>query len=276
MLEMLTYWVKIGVDGFRADVAPLVPIAFWEYVRESLDSKHPELIWLSESVEPHFLTFLHENNHLGHEDKELYSAFDILYDYDVYPSLKAFLAGEKPLKPYLDGVRYQEENYPKNYLKIRTIENHDTSRIRELCKNDLVLQNITAWSFFQNGVGYLYGGQEVKANHRPSLFDTDKVDFTIHDPKFYEFIKSLVEIKKRPIFMNHQTFKIEEVVFDKVILGVLENEDEKALGFFNLSGESVRVKAPLEDGIYINLINDEEVEVKKGYLLLNEPVIFLI
>ncbi len=276
MLEMLTYWVKIGVDGFRADVAPLVPIAFWENVRESLDSKHPELIWLSESVEPHFLTFLHENNHLGHEDKELYSAFDILYDYDVYPSLKAFLAGEKPLKPYLDGVRYQEENYPKNYLKIRTIENHDTSRIRELCKNDLVLQNITAWSFFQNGVGYLYGGQEVKANHRPSLFDTDKVDFTIHDPKFYEFIKSLVEIKKRPIFMNHQTFKIEEVVFDKVILGVLENEDEKALGFFNLSGESVRVKAPLEDGIYINLINDEEVEVKKGYLLLNEPVIFLI
>lgn len=276
MLEMLTYWVKIGVDGFRADVAPIIPIAFWDYIRASLNVKHPQLIWLSESVEPHFLSYLRENNHIGHEDKDLYSAFDVLYDYDVYPSLKAFLVEGKPLKVYLDGVRYQEKEYPRGYLKIRTIENHDTLRIKDLCKNESILKNVTAWSFFQNGVGYLYAGQEVKAVHRPSLFDVDKVDLTIRDEDFYAFIISLVEIKKRPIFRNYLQYEIKEAVTDKVIFAMLSNEDEKAMGFFNLSGAPVRVKAPLEDGTYINLINDEEVYIKKGYLVVSDPVIFLI
>ena len=199
MLYMLTFWASLGVDGFRADVAPLIPLAFWEYIRKEMNETFPDLIWLSESVELSFLKYLKENKHIGHNDNELYSAFDMLYDYDVYPTLKAFLLGEEKLDNYIIGVNYQMSNYPKGYLKIRTLENHDTLRVRELCKNEEVLRNVTAWSFFQDGVGFIYGGQEVKANHRPNLFDTDKISFEVKDQKYYDFIKQLINIKKDPV-----------------------------------------------------------------------------
>ena len=61
-----------------------------------LDEDYPELIWLSESVRPHFITNLTAAGHVAHHDKEMYSAFDILYDYDVYNDLKAYLEGKAP------------------------------------------------------------------------------------------------------------------------------------------------------------------------------------
>ncbi|MGI6734684.1 MAG: alpha-amylase family glycosyl hydrolase [Bacilli bacterium] len=275
MAEMLMYWADLGVDGFRADVAPLVPLAFWEYVRAKLDVINPDLIWLSESVEPHFITNLRAANHIAHDDVELYSAFDVLYDYDVYPSLKAYLEGKKTLKDYLDGVRCQEKNYPKGYLKIRTIENHDTSRIAALCKNEQILRNVTAWSFFQNGVGFIYAGQEVKAKHRPTLFDIDKVDLTIKDQDYYDFITLLVEMKKHLVFAEISSFNIIGDGEDDVIISSIKSPVGKAYGFFNLGKKAKVVKTKLSDGEYINIIDNKEVIVKNGALKISEPIIII-
>lgn len=275
MVDMLTYWANIGVDGYRADVAPLVPIAFWEYVRAKMDVNHPELLWLSESVEPSFLDYLRTNSHIGHSDKELYSAFDMLYDYDVYPDLKAFLLGEKTLKDYLDGVRSQENNYPQGYLKIRTLENHDTSRIIELCKNERILRNITAWSFFENGVGFIYAGQEVKANHRPTLFDEDKIDLKIKDKEYYLFIQNLIEMKKHPLFADIINFSILDDGEDNVIKAKLETSDYNVYGFFNLNEEALQIPTNLKDGYYPNLIDDSLVLIKNGHITIDGPVIIV-
>ncbi|MDY0214930.1 MAG: alpha-amylase family glycosyl hydrolase [Bacilli bacterium] len=276
MKDMLVYWANIGVDGYRADVAPLVPIAFWEYIREELDKVDQDLIWLSESVEPHFLTLLNANNHVGHSDLEMYCAFDILYDYDVYPSFKAYLEGNGTLNAYLDLVRYQEANYPLGYLKIRTIENHDTSRINDLCKNELVLRNVTAWSFFQNGVGFLYAGQEMKAKHRPTLFDVEKVDLEIKDEEFYTFIKQLVDMKKYPIFKDVHTFSILNNAHEDVIVARLISDEERLYGIFNLCGKEVEVNVLIEEGVYENIITGNTFAIKKGSLVIDEPLIFFI
>ncbi|MFA7449590.1 MAG: alpha-amylase family glycosyl hydrolase [Bacilli bacterium] len=276
MLEMLKYWVSVGVDGFRADVAPLVPLAFWEYVRKALDEIDSELIWLSESVEQGFLDFVWANNYVGHADGEMYKAFDMLYDYDVYPALKRYLQGEGKLEDYLKLVRRQEKEYPFGYLKIRTIENHDTERIFALCKNEEVLKNITAWSFFQNGVGYLYAGQEVKAKHRPDLFNKDVIDLKIKDDEYYNFIMNLVELKKLPIFKEHHSFIIEQTEYEDIIIARLISDEETIYGIFNLKGEAQSIRVLLEDGAYDNLLNDEEITIKKGSLTINEPLIFFI
>lgn len=276
MLSMLKYWVSVGVDGFRADVAPLVPLAFWEYVRKGLDEVNPDLIWLSESVEQGFLDFVWANNYVGHADKDMYKAFDILYDYDVYPAFKKYLQGEGSLADYLKLVRRQEKEYPLGYLKIRTIENHDTERIYALCKNEKILKNVTAWSFFQNGVGYLYAGQEVKAKKRPDLFNKDVIDLEIKDKEYYRFIEALVDLKKYAIFKDHHSFIIEETMQKDVIIARLVSDEETLYGIFNLKGEAFDVKISIPDGEYENLINDETFTIKKGSLAINEPLIFFI
>ncbi len=275
MVEMLKYWASVGVDGYRADVAPLVPLEFWEYARRELDEDYPGLIWLSESVEPHFITNLTALGHVAHHDHEMYSAFDILYDYDVYNDLKGYLQGKNKLKHYLDGVRYQEQNYPKGYLKIRTIENHDTMRIASLCKTEQILRNVTAWSFFQNGVGFIYGGQEVKASHRPTLFDIDKIDLTVKDQAFYDFIILLIEMKKHPVFAEISSFNIIGDGENDVIISTIKSRVGAAYGFFNLGLKERIVKTELKDGTYTNVLKNKEVVVKNATLKVSEPIIII-
>ncbi|HZJ89644.1 MAG TPA: alpha-amylase family glycosyl hydrolase [Bacilli bacterium] len=275
MLKMLTYWAELGVDGFRADVAPMIPLEFWRYVRMNLDQKFPHLIWLSESVEPGFISFLKEHGHIGHTDLEMYEAFDVLYDYDIYPDLKAYLEGKKPLSVYVKGAKRQEKIYPEGYLKIRTIENHDTARIAALCENDTQLRNVTAWSFFQNGVGFLYAGQEVKATHRPTLFDQDTINLKVDDPQFYKFIEKLVNLKRDELFSEYDIYRILNDGTDNTIMAVRVAETAAMYGFFNFAKEKAIFNVPLDDGLYRNLLGGEVV-VYNGKLKRSEPTIILI
>jgi glycosidase len=53
----LTMWAEI-VDGFRCDVAPLLPLEFWQRAREEVAAVNPGCLWLSESIEPDFTMHL--------------------------------------------------------------------------------------------------------------------------------------------------------------------------------------------------------------------------
>ncbi len=64
-IETLVQWAEI-VDGFRCDVAPLVPIAFWEQARDAVAAVRPDAIWLSESVEPDFITYMRAQGIAAH------------------------------------------------------------------------------------------------------------------------------------------------------------------------------------------------------------------
>lgn len=55
-IQHLCYWAGI-VDGFRCDVASLVPVEFWKKAREAVEKVHPGCIWLAESVHRSFLVF---------------------------------------------------------------------------------------------------------------------------------------------------------------------------------------------------------------------------
>lgn len=56
-IETLKMWAEI-VDGFRCDVAPLIPLEFWLKARAEVETVRPGCIWLSESVEPGFITYM--------------------------------------------------------------------------------------------------------------------------------------------------------------------------------------------------------------------------
>ena len=57
-VETLKYWIRLGIDGFRCDVAPLIPIDFWLKAREEVKVINEDAIWLSESVDQDFLLYL--------------------------------------------------------------------------------------------------------------------------------------------------------------------------------------------------------------------------
>ena len=83
LIDTLCFWARY-VDGFRCDVASLVPLGFWLEARKRAESVRPGCIWLAESVEHGFIRYSRMQGLVALSDSELYQAFEICYDYDVY------------------------------------------------------------------------------------------------------------------------------------------------------------------------------------------------
>ena len=116
-IDTLKMWAGI-VDGFRCDVAPLVSLAFWLKAREEVARVNPECIWLSESVEPEFIVDMRAKGMTNLSDSEIFQAFDMCYDYDIFKYFRQYLNGEGTLGRYVEAVNMQEYIYPANYVKM--------------------------------------------------------------------------------------------------------------------------------------------------------------
>lgn len=193
-LESLRQWAQL-VDGFRCDVASLVPVAFWQRARQAVAEVNPDCIWLAETVHSSFNLQARRAGLPVSTDSEAYSAFDLEYDYDLRETFDAYLAGAVPLHTLLDRYNLQEVTYPVNYIKLRCLENHDQPRIAGRVAGAKALDNWEAFLFFQKGATLLYAGEEFSQTHLPSLFDKDLIrrDGTDRSPQ----LAALAALKKR-------------------------------------------------------------------------------
>lgn len=270
-IETLKMWAEI-VDGFRCDVAPLIPLEFWLKAREEVSKVNPDCFWLSESVEPDFITYLRSNGMVALSDSEVFQAFDVCYDYDIHSIFRSYVAGECPLSKYVERVNIQEFIYPVNYVKLRYLENHDQDRAKSFIDSQDAMINWTAFIYFQKGMTLLYCGQETEDANRPSLFDKDIVNWnTGYD--LSDYMSKLYEFKKNPILTN-STYSLKAYDEDDIMVGMHVAGDKKLVGIFNLKGKQVVVPVELENGTYRNLLNDKEVVVKDGNVYSDgQPII---
>ena len=259
LIDNLIFWAK-KIDGFRCDVAPMVPLEFWEKARHEVEKISPNHIWLTESVHPHFIQYIRSLGHQAHSDGEMYQVFDIGYDYDIDDEFEGYLKGEVTLKAYLDAVEKQDFMYPSNYIKLRAFENHDKSRLRSKVKHVEMFKNMLAMSFFLKGTPMLYNGVEVMSTKHLTLFDKDPIDWFEHED-ISQFLKTLVRLKKQPLnkdgnFKSH--FKDGGAVLS------YEKNGHKMVGLFNIEGVTLH-NIPLEKGTYFNEISQENIELDDKY-----------
>ncbi len=270
LIATLCDWAKY-VDGFRCDVAPLIPLDFWLEAREAVEEVRPGCMWLAESVEPGFIKMLRKEGIEVLSDGELYQAFDMCYDYDIYNDFVGVVTGSTPLSEYLDLLNRQEVMYPGNYIKLRFLENHDRARAVQLIPDERKRRNWLAFSFFERGTMLIYNGQEVSAKHTPSLFEKDTIDWAGGED-ISELIGALAEMKKDPCFAVG-AFDAKEIRKD-VVAATYTTDKEKIYGVFSLGSEYGSVKIDLPDGEYKNLIDGEMLQVFQGVLETDgEPVV---
>ena len=272
-IDTLKYWVSIGVDGFRCDVASIIPLEFWLKARKEVAKVREGIIWLAESVHPEFLLEMRKRGFVGHSDSEIYQAFDMTYDYDVNVEYLSCLNGKGTLKEYIKAVSNQEGMYPSNYVKLRFLENHDQPRAKKLIPDYDGLRIWTAFLYFQKGCTLLYGGQEAQDTNTPSLFDVDKVNWEGVTEDFKVLLKALGMIKKLEIMAEGYY----EIRLDKdkdVIIASYQRGNEKLVGVFNVGKELGEISIEVEDGVYKNLIDETNIDINRGKLLLgNKPFI---
>jgi glycosidase len=274
-IETLEQWVKRGVDGFRCDVAPLVPIEFWLQAREAVEEINSEVIWLSESVHPGFIRELRSKDMIALSDSEIYQAFDMTYDYDVHDHFELYLEGKIDIEAYIERLKVQDYTYPWNYVKMRNLENHDHLRIRHRIPKDSELMQWTAFTFMQKGSSLIYNGQEVLAEMTPSLFDRDPIAWDSgHD--ISEFLAKLAQIQKEFVPLDG-LYSLEADNETNTVTLNYKNAQQTFYGVFNLKDSEGSIDFPVADGEYTNLISDEKVAITDGKLdIANTPLALLV
>ena len=114
--DIALFWLELGVDGFRFDMAEMVPVEFWSYLNSSIKQKNADAILLAEVYQPHLYR---DYIHLG--------KMDFLYDkVDLYDTLKGILRGETPPDHIVD---IQESIADIEHHMLHFLENHDEQRI---------------------------------------------------------------------------------------------------------------------------------------------------
>lgn len=271
-IETLKLWVEHGVDGFRCDVAPLIPIDFWLKAREELDRINPELVWLSESVHPEFIRELRSRGMVALSDSEIYQAFDMTYDYDVHDHFVDYVEGKIDLNAYVERLKVQDYTFPWNYIKMRNLENHDQLRFRSRIDNIKDLEQWTAFTYMQKGSTLIYNGQEVQAEKTPSLFDKDPILWG-KDKDMSPMLKKLAHIQKE-ILPVDGLYSLEAINEKDTVLVSYKHSGQELLGIFNLKENQGKIKLDIEDGDYTNFITSDLVSIKDGMIeLIDTPII---
>lgn len=271
-IDNLKFWVRMGVDGFRCDVAALVPIAFWERAVEELRVVKRDLIWLAETLTPRFLAEAMQSGIEAQDDATMYRAFDITYDYDMFPVSEWYLQGRIKLADYVDALNQQNRMFGEHQAKLRFVENHDRVRARKRFTSPSDLKMWTAFQFFLNGPVLIHAGQETFDTHTPSLFEKNPVRWDLMDEGMAVFLKRLTTIKKK-----HMPALCRTEISRSGGAAIVRHRsfDRELVGVFNLRKRSGYIDIGIDDKIYTDVISDEEVEVKSGEIRLREMPLIL-
>ena len=272
-IESLRFWAGI-VDGFRCDVASLLPEPFWRMARAAVRPVNPDCIWLAETVHTSFGNFLRREGVGAERDVELFEAFDMEYEYDVRETFDGFMAGRLPLSAWTDALNFQEAIYPYNYNKLRFLENHDQPRIASLVPEERQLEAFTALLFFLKGTTLLYAGQEFSDPHQPSLFEREPIDRTGRD--LSALLRRLAEIK-RSAFAPDDWFLAAADDEKKIAVLRRGGGSGQSVGVFPLGGRGGEVPLDVPDGDYEEMIGGGTVSVKNGRICCpDRPLIFTL
>src|SRR6476661_518534 len=152
MKDILVYWAGKNVDGFRCDVAEMVPVEFWAYVIPEVKKVKPDIIFIAEAYNPkEYKTYIEQGK------------FDFLYDkVGLYDGLRRLMRGEGTTEDITKVWKEESRGFSSHML--RFLENHDEQRIasKDFATNPMrAIPAMTVAATLASGPVMLYFGQEV-------------------------------------------------------------------------------------------------------------------
>ena len=251
MIEAMQFWVnEFDIDGFRCDMAHLVPLDFWRQARKALDAIKP-LFWLAETEDTHYL-----------------DVFDCCYAWQwMHDSLRHY-KGEINLFGLKDVLfRYQRE-FPAVTSQLFFTANHDENSWNgtEYEKYGNAAKVFAVFSFVWSGLPLIYSGQELPNKKRLKFFDKDIIEWKAK-PELHEFYKALLHLRINNGAIG--TGRISQPVLipthvDQYVLAFMRRYGAKeVLVILNLSPNHVFLQLPdgYVHGIYTNIFTGAKLEI---------------
>ena len=181
MTDILLYWTKKGVDGFRCDMAEMVPVEFWAYAIPKVKALNPEAVFIAEIYNPQ-----------EYRNYIFKGGFDYLYDkVGLYDGIRHIMEN-KPGASTADITRvWQNESGDFANHMLRFLENHDETRLNTpaFAANNFwsTIPGMVLTASMHDGPLMIYFGQEFgekaqeiegfnEADDRTTMFDFYRVD----------------------------------------------------------------------------------------------------
>lgn len=185
MINMLKFWLtEYDVDGYRCDVAHMVPADFWEQARVELEKVKPEVLLLAEASRPELLV----------------KAFDLDYSWPLHATLNKVLLEGAPATDLRRSWEETRRQFPRGSLHMRISDNHDEARAvaRFGIRGALAAQ---VFMMTLDGVPLLYNGMEsgdATESGDPALFEKMPVFWNPKErPPLRDIYRDLIKLRKQ-------------------------------------------------------------------------------
>lgn len=227
MIDMLKMWIRdYDLDGFRCDVAGMVPTSFWEEARAELDKVKPDIAMLAEWHEPDLLV----------------KAFEFDYSWPLLRALNDVFMGSKPAAALRQEWEEERAKYPRGSLHMRFSDNHDERRAIARFGEQGALA-ASAFVFTLDGVPMIYNGMEAgdtTESGAPALFEKLPVFWQIAErrPEFPRFYQQIIALRRaHPALRQGETEWLANSDERRILSYLRRSGDEEFLIAINFSNQ---------------------------------------
>jgi glycosidase len=179
VIDAMKFWIKeCDIDGYRCDMAHLVPLDFWEQAKKELLKLNQDIFLLGECEEP-----------------EYHKVFDATYTWRWMHASQEFYQNRMNLQSLLTVLYKSVTEFPCNAFRTYFTSNHDENSWNgtEYEKYGDAAQMFAVFSCTWNGIPMIYSGQELPNRKRLKFFEKDVIEwqerFELHN--FYKTLLTL-------------------------------------------------------------------------------------
>jgi glycosidase len=266
MTDILKYWIKeYDVDGFRCDMAHLVPLEFWLHAKKKTAKLKEYLFWLGECEVP-----------------EYHKVFDATYTWKWMHGSEKFYHKQISLQSMLTILYRSYIEFPCNAQRVYFTSNHDENSWNGTTaeKYGNALKLFAVFSCTWDGIPLIYSGEELPNYKRLSFFEKDQIDWN-QNVELHAFYKTLLTLKS-----NNKSLRAGD---PDVITKIISHPDEpqvfaylreiksaQVLVILNCSDEDVNFPVKNVCGVFSNVFGGADINFDLNNNVYLQPWGYLV
>ena len=254
-IDAMRYWVEeFGVDGFRCDMAMLVPIEFWQEASAELHRIKPDVFMLAEAE----------------EDNLFDAAFNMSYQWNIHHIMVDIAKGARRVWDLRNAIHSERARYPREAMRLSFTSNHDENSWSgsEHDRFGAALEVMTAMTFLMpSTMPLIYTGQEVGYNHSFAFFERDAIPADAYiENRTTELYRRLTALKHHERALDAgewggELIEIENNAKDCMMTFVREVDESRVVAIMNLSPYTIHAdfRTGIYAGDYLDAMSGERV-----------------
>jgi alpha-amylase len=243
MTDVMLFWAGKGIDGFRCDMASLVPDDFWKESIAKVRRDHPGFYFLAEGESPQL-----------HED-----GFDATYSWKLHHLMNDIAEGVKGVADLKSYLKADSVEFPRSAFRLMFTSNHDENSWKGSAIERMgdAAQTFAALTYvLPQSQPLIYTGQEIGLDRSLKFFDKDTVGKWNSDNDFANLYLHLNNLRHRhPCLYSGEKgggIKIVEGMPDNLFCFIRDDaRNDRIVCLFNLSKDHVDAIVPAGlEGLY--------------------------